>query len=420
MIRSHLVFYLALSSTVVSQDFLDPLYVTASRMEINQSDLPYTAAYISPEFLQDQQVRTLPEALKLTPGVLIQKTAHGHGSPFIRGFTGRQNLLLVDGVRVNNSTYRAGPVQYWNTVDALAIDHIEVIKSQGSVLYGSDAIGGTVNATTRSSRFLTASAGQPYVGGSSYYEYRSNGQGSHLGRIEAETGVGGKFGILLGISAKEFGDIEDSAVGRMRSTGYPEENLDLRFDWAVTPDSTITLAQYYLNQDDISRWHRTLDNPGWNHGSHVAAPGKWTADTYDQERSLTYLRYAGEAPEASSFIRRWNATLSFQQTDDSEFQNRFPDSPATDTGVLRSASILTDSMGFDLTLESEIGPGNLVYGFDYYHDEVESAGFRSDALGGPRSESLPIADDSEYDLAGAFTQYVWKTTDRLEITGGVS
>ena len=61
--------------------------------------------------------RTLPEALRYTPGVIVQKTAHGHGSPFIRGFTGRQNLFLLDGIRFNKSTFRGGPVQYWNTVD---------------------------------------------------------------------------------------------------------------------------------------------------------------------------------------------------------------------------------------------------------------------------------------------------------------
>ena len=307
--------------------------------------------------------------MQYIPGVLVQKTAHGHGSPFIRGFTGRQNLLLVDGVRVNNSTFRGGPVQYWNTVDPLAIDHIEVIKSQGSVLYGSDAVGGTVNTFTKSSGFRDEVAGQAYVGGSAYYEYRANGEGSHIGRLESETGVGGKFGILLGLSAKDFGDIEDSAVGRMHNTGYPEQNYDLRFDWAVSPESTITFATHYVNQDDISRWHRTLDNPGWTDGSHVAAPGKWTENTYDQERSMTYLRYAGENPQANAPVKRWSATLSFQTTDDSEFQDRFPDSPVTNSKVLRGSSIHVETTGIDLVLESPVGPGSLVYGFDFYHDK---------------------------------------------------
>ena len=370
-------------SPLLAQDLLNPIFVTASRSEQNESTAPYTTSYIGEDFISDNARRTLPDALQYVPGVLVQKTAHGHGSPFIRGFTGRQNLLLVDGIRVNNSTYRSGPVQYWNTVDPLVIDHIELIKSQGSVLYGSDAAGGTVNAFTKSSRFRNEAADQTYLGGSAFYQYRTNGQGSHIGRLETETGVGGKFGILLGLSAKEYGDIEDDAVGLMRGTGYPEQDLDFRLDWAVSPESTITFGHFYVNQDGISRWHRTLDNPGWTHGIHTSAPGKWTENTYDQERSLTYLRYAGENPQANAPIKRWSATVSYQSTDESEFQNRLPDKPATDGGVLRQSEIGVETTGIDLVLESPLGPGSLVYGLDFYHDEVDSDGYQSDLLGGP-------------------------------------
>jgi hemoglobin/transferrin/lactoferrin receptor protein len=368
--------------------------------------------------LQQQSVRTLPEAFQYIPGVLVQKTTHGHGSPIIRGFTGRQNLLLVDGIRANNSTFRGGPVQYWNTFDPLAIDRIEIIKSQGSVLYGSDAIGGTVNNFTRASRFRDEPAGQAYIGGSAFYEYRSNGQGSHIGRLEAQTGVGGKFGILLGTSAKDYGDIESNAIGRMKNTGYPEQNFDFRFDWAASPESTVTFVSNYINQDDISRWHRTLDNPGWTDGSHVAAPGKWTANTYDQERSMTYLRYATENPQAGAIVRRWSATVSFQSTADSEFQNRLPESAATNTGVLRRTHIGVDTTGIDLALESAVGPGLLTYGFDFYHDDVDSTGLRSRLDGTGSNENLPIADDSTYDLFGLYAQYAFKPIEKFELTVG--
>lgn len=397
-----------------SQDFLAPLVVTASRFGQAAESVPNSAQIIDAAAIQENQTRTLPEALQYTPGVLVQKTAHGHGSPFIRGFTGRQNLLLVDGVRLNNSTYRSGPVQYWSTVDPLSIDRIELIKSQGSVLYGSDAVGGTLNAFTKSSDFRARPAGEAYTGGSAAYEFRSSGQGSHIGRLETEAGVGGRFAVWLGISAKDFGDIEDSAVGRMKGTGYPEEALDFRADFGVSPDSTLTLAHQYVNQDAVSRWHRTLNNPGWEHDGHVAAPGRWTSNDYDQERSLSYLRYAGTNPRDAAFITRWSATLSYQTVADSESQNR---RPAEDS--LRQSHIDLTTTGIDLTLESNIGPGTLVYGFDFYHDEVDSSGFRNNSAGTNFREVLPVADDSTYDLFGVYSQYQWKPAERLEITPGI-
>lgn len=403
------------ASTALAQDFLDPLIITANRTGLEASASTHSTTVLDADYIRENTRRTLPDALQYTPGVLVQKTAHGHGSPFIRGFTGRQNLLLVDGVRINNSTFRSGPVQYWNTVDPLSIDHFELIRSQGSVLYGSDAVGGTLNAFTKSSDFRSRADGETYHGGSAFYEFRSNGQGSHTGRLETEAGVGGKFGVWLGLSGKDFGDIEDSAVGLMRGTGHPEEDLDFRFDYAITRDSTLTFAHQYVNQDDVSRWHRTLNNPGWTHGSHFAAAGTWNANTYDQERSLTYIRYAGSNPHADAFIKNWAATLSYQNIADSEFQDRNPPGATS----IRRSHIDVQTFGADLTLESEIGDGTLVYGFDFYHDSVNSSGSRNNPAGAAYVESLPVADDSSYDLFGLFAQYQWKPVERFEITPGI-
>lgn len=408
-------FLLAAAATpALCQNLLDPLIVTAARSEQATRQAAYTTATISSEFIDQHTRRTLPEALQYTPGVLVQETGYGQGSPIIRGFTGRQNLLLMDGVRINNSTFRGGPVQYWNTVDPLSIDHLELIKSQGSVLYGSDAVGGTVNAFGKSSRFRTETADRTYLGGSAFYEFRSNGQGSHIGRLETETGIGGKFGVLLGISAKDFGDIADRAVGRMHGTGYPEQDLDLRVDYAVTPDSSLTLASYYVNQDDVARWHRTLNNPGWTDGDHIAGAGTYHFDNLDQEHSLTYLRYAGKNPQANAAIKSWSTALSFQKVDDSEYLD------AANNKVDQIQSLYTgvQTLGFDLTLESDLGPGSLVYGCDFYRDAVDAAGWSNNAAGKSFKEKLPVADDSSYDTLGFFSQYTWKPVAPLEIIAG--
>lgn len=402
---------------VGAQNLLDPLVVTATRTEQSASQSAYSTETLGADFIEENARRTMPEVLAYTPGVLVQKSAYGQGSPFIRGFTGRQNLLLVDGVRLNNSTFRSGPVQYWSTVDALSLDHLELIKSQGSVLYGSDAVGGTLNAFTKASDFRARAENQVYLGGEASYEFRSNGQGSHIGRLETETGVGGRFGVFLGLSFKEFGDIEDSGVGRMKGTGYPEQDMDLRMDWAVTADSSLTLAHNEVSQDGVSRWHRTSNNPGWQDDDHLAAAGHWAADTFDQARSMTYLRYAGKNPQTDATIQRWNATLSYQTVADGEFQNRIGD-PAPGSRPIRGSAIDTDTIGLDVMTEYLLGPGSLVVGVDGYHDEVDSSGYQTNVANTNRRESLPIGDNSAYNLLGGYGQYVWKPMEPVEITGG--
>jgi len=402
-----------LASVVGAQDALDPLVVTATRTDLALRDVPYTASVTGETEIRDEMFRSLPESLELTPGVLVQKTAYGHGSPFIRGFTGRQNLLLFDGVRLNNSIWRSGPVQYWNLVDVLSVERLELIKSQGSVLYGSDAIGGTLNVFGRGTGFRDEEAGTFFNHGAAYYEFRTNGQGSHIGRLESALGVGGKWGLRVGVSAKDFGDIRDSAVGLMRSTGYPEQDFDLRFDYALSAEDTLSFAHYRVNQDDIWRWHRTMYNPGWQHGGHVTTPGKYFSDIYDQERTLTYLRYSRVSDRENTWLRRATATVSWQTNNDSESQKR----KATDR---RYQIADVDTFGFALELESPIGPGSLVYGVDYYRDSVDSGGWRDRTGTGLLYDPSyrPVADDSSYDLFGAYAQYQWDVTEDLRVDVG--
>ena len=406
-------FLISTIASVSAQDFLDPLVITATRSSTALGDVPYSGTYFSSEDFLENQVRTLPDALRYTPGVLVQKTAHGHGSPFIRGFTGRQNLFLIDGIRFNNSTFRGGPVQYWNTVDPFSLDHFELIRSQGSVLYGSDAAGGTLNAFTKSSGFEDEADGQLFSHGSAYYEYRSNGRGSHIGRLETQTGIGGLFGLHLGISAKEFGDIEDSAVGLMRGTGYPEQAYDARFDWAISPQTTLTVVHQDLEQDAVSRWHSTISNPGWTHGNHVTTAGTFLGRDLEQDRSLSYIRLAHVDDIASAPVRRITATLSYQESSERELQTR--------TLVDRRLQYYeVDTLGFDLEMESPVADGSLVYGLDYYRDSVDSTASRDTGAGFAFQQSnRPVGDDSTYELFGVYAQYIRPIGESFEITAGL-
>ncbi|MEZ5303383.1 MAG: TonB-dependent receptor plug domain-containing protein [Verrucomicrobiales bacterium] len=140
---------------------LDTTVVTASREEEEAIEAPYLVERITEAELVERAARTLPEALERVPGVIVQKTAHSQGSPIIRGLTGYHNLVLIDGVRLNDATFRSGPNEYWNTVDSQGLRAIELVKSQGSVLFGSDAVGGTLQALTRQC-YLCGRRGHPH------------------------------------------------------------------------------------------------------------------------------------------------------------------------------------------------------------------------------------------------------------------
>ena len=375
--------------------------VTASRIGEDSLESMSSLGVVTAEQFREQGFRTVPEALANTPGVMVQKTTHGHGSPFIRGFTGRQNLLLVDGVRINNSTYRSGPVQYWNTVDGFSMDRLELVRSQGSVQYGSDALGGTMNILTADTGYLAADPGW-FQQGSAQYRFDTNSS-SHVGRLQTRFGNGKNWGASLGLTGKNFGDIRDSGVGRMKNTGYPEQNLDLKVETLLNPSTRLSFAHQYLNQDDVWRWHSTIynDTP-WNNTS----TGSYAARIYDQERSLTYLKVAGDLIDSP--VQNYSATLSFQRSQDSAFQDR----SATD---VRTQVIDVDTIGLDVQLESDLLGGDLVYGIDYYRDSIDSAGTRTGR--DPRSRR-PVADDSTYHLLGAFAQLRKPLNRRLETTFG--
>ncbi|MDP0491161.1 MAG: TonB-dependent receptor [Verrucomicrobiota bacterium JB023] len=383
--------------------------VTASRLEEDPSDSPYLTEVVTSEDVLAESFRTLPESLALTPGVSVQKTTHGHGSPFIRGFTGRQNLYLVDGIRLNNSTYRSGPVQYANTVDVFGLGRFELVKSQGSVLYGSDALGGTLNAITASSGYLEQDAGW-FHNGESIYRYDTNSQ-SHLTSQRISFGDGGKWGITLGATLKDFGDIETDYFGEMNNTGYPEQNYSAKLEFSPADNLHLTLAAQYLNQDDVWRWHSTMFNPG---GWEDLAAGTFTSRIYDQERFLTYARIEHEP--VASWIDRYSATFSYQTTQDSEFQDRNPN-----TEQIRFGNIEVDTYGFNFEAQSTLPAATtLAYGADYYEDRVNAEGYRLNTADGTYDNNrAPIAEDATYRSLGLYTQARTAWTEQFETTAGL-
>ena len=93
-----------------SADFeMDPLVVTATRLATTTDQLAVSVNLVGRAELREQPNRLLLDALVAEPGVQVQQTTAGQGAAFVRALTGSQVLLMVDGVRLNNGTFRQGP-----------------------------------------------------------------------------------------------------------------------------------------------------------------------------------------------------------------------------------------------------------------------------------------------------------------------
>ncbi len=373
---------------------LDEMIITATRSEARIFDLPYAADVVDRRTIKQRDYRTTPLALRDIPGIMVQQTAHGHGSPYIRGFTSFRNLFLIDGIRLNNSVFRPGPNQYWNTVDPLSIDRMEVVKGPSSVLYGSDAIGGTVHAITRSP--YTYGEGFSY-GGRGYYRV-SSAENSHVGRGEVSLGIDAHTGLLLGGTGKHFGNVEGGDdVGHQGNTGYDEYDVDFKVEHFFDEDTRIVAAHQRVRQNNVPRTHKTVFAESFA-GTTV---GNELQRDLDQERELTYVQFHAENREG--FINAARASLSWH------VQREVRDRLRTSGRDMQGFSVGT--IGFWAQFESSTPIGELTYGLEYYHDRVNS--FRSGS-----TIQGPVADDATYDLLGVYVQDEIEITDRLDLTIG--
>jgi hemoglobin/transferrin/lactoferrin receptor protein len=410
------------------RSILDEVVVTPTRTEKTIFDAPYTAHAVKrDDFIGRRWVRTLPDALQETPGVMVQRTGYGQASPFIRGFTGFRTLALIDGIRLNNATFREGPNQYWSTIDQYSIERLDVVKGPSSVLYGSDAIGGTVNAITRKPRLLSldtepSKTVKPADGkaiglslggsgaelsGAGYYRY-ATAEDSHTTRGEFNLALSPRLGIAGGVTWRDFDDLRGGdLIGRQNESGYGEITGDFSVLWRPAENVEVTLGFQRFEQNNAPRWHSTIYSKSFD----GTAVGTDRRRDFDQLRELGYLRV--EARDITDWLSRATLTLSGHRQ--AEEQERIRPDRRRDVDGFRD-----DQYGVLLNLESPTAAGLFSYGVEYYHDDVQSWGTRWRANGTfqsiqPRGQ---VADDSAYDLLGIYVQDDIRIGEKLTLIPG--
>lgn len=371
--------------------FGEEVLVTATAREAREFDLPYSSHALTAEDLRRRQIaRTVPEGLAGIPGVMIQATSHGQGSPYLRGFTGFRTLFLIDGIRLNNSVFRDGPNQYWTTVDPLGLERLEVVQGPASVLYGSDAVGGTVQGLTFDPA-RPAAAGP--VAGDLFYRYASaeRAQGGHLA---LRSRIGDRWSLALRGAVKDFGDVRaGEPTGAQPKTGYGEWDGDLKAAYETAGGSRLVFAHQRVAIDDAWRTHSTRYGVSWE-GTTV---GSDQERSLDQRRELTYVQYHGSGGRlADSF----SASLSWHRQSEDEFRirrNGARDLQGFDVGTLGVWARWT---------EESRRTGTWTWGLEAYRDDVDSFGLQLDAGGGVLRREIqgPVADEAGYDFWGGYVQ----------------
>ena len=283
---------------------VDPVVVTATKVETPQSELGATVSIITEDDVRTYHYTRVEDALRNVPGVEIQRSGSlGKTTSIkIRGAGSQQVTVLVDGMRVSSPTLGSTELSEL-TLDG--IDRIEVVRGPQSTLYGADSIGGVVNIITKK--------GQGPVQGSVWVE------GGSYGTIREQANVQGSYGgFNFNLSGSRYDtrgqrDNDDSDLtsfngrigydfpwkGELSLTGrYSKLNLDLPVFSApptvFDPNSQSQSETYFYNlvykQSVTAWWDASVRYAQWwnNAGfQNLPPPGSFTTisqvDTRRQE-----------------------------------------------------------------------------------------------------------------------------------------
>ena len=405
-----------------------------TRVEKDTFNTPNAVSVINREQIERMNAPTTPRILCETEGVWAQQTTVGQGSPLLRGLTGYQAFLAIDGVRLNNSTFRSGPNQYLATISPDNLDRIEVLRGAGSMLYGSGAMGGVISMFTRDT---LDSATEDWNIQSRAFTRFASGSAERLGRLE----VGGgqrQFGFSLGVSARWFGNIDpgsgydlhyanrkfeivtDKPAGVEISDGPPKDvpdrwlidsegplgwnayDGDAKLAYKLTDNSTVSLAYQLWRQPQTPRYDKI-------------APREFDEFFFQpQDRDLLYATYLSKPENAA--IDQIRFTTSFHRQ--KEGRNEL----LRDATERRERFDTVNTLGLSAqAVNSSLPKQRVVAGGEFYFDSVSSQTIKTDIKAGVEKVDDTrgrFIDGSQFWDANFYVQDEIELHKRLELTLG--
>jgi hemoglobin/transferrin/lactoferrin receptor protein len=408
---------------------LDEIILSASKFEENKNDIPKTITRINAKTIGLTNPQTSADLLEKSGKVYIQKSQLGGGSPIIRGFSTNRLLITVDGVRMNNAIFRGGNLQNVISIDPFTIQDTEVTLGAGTVIYGSDAIGGVMSFNTlqpklsyQDSLILNSNATVRYATASKEQTINAN---LNLGLK--------KWAFLSNFSFSSFDDLrmgsngpdeylrpEFAVVSRnedfivqnqnpliQKETGYDQVNYMQKVVFAPSSNLDLKLGLFYTKTTDVPRYDRLIRYRGdnlrsaeWYYG-----PQKWLMANF----GLDYRN------SNNSFFDNAKVTAAYQKFNESRNDRDFDDI------ILSSREEQVDALSFNLDLEKIFNSNlSLFYGIEYVHNTISSEGFQTniDTL---ERESIVTRypDGSTWQSAAAYFNLKYKPTQTFTLQSGL-
>jgi len=387
---------------------LEGVIITATRNERRLFEVAQPINVVSAAQIRQRNAKTSAEALREESGIFVQKTSHGGGSAIIRGLSSNQVLLLVDGIRLNNSLYRLGNHPYLTTVDNYSLQQIEIVRGPTSVLYGSDALGGTINLITK----MPTMQSTDYV-----FKYRVSGRYASADaeqtlRTEASLNQA-QLAWQGGFSWKSFGDLkrggnshypqlEKSTNGIVQTpTAFRAYDFDTKLAYEITPSQLLIGAFQSTRRMEIPRYDKYEGNNFY----------RWIY--HPQNRDLAYLRYENNLQK--KYLNSYALTLSLQR----QIEGR--ETQPTSTEPLTREKDTAITPGLNVYLHSKLKSHLLTYGCEFYFDKIASERFTVFPGTGRTEKEMQARypDGAVYQSFGAFIQDEIFLTARWEVLAGL-
>lgn len=418
-------FVILLKPTAIS---LDNVVVSSSRWEENKSEVPNTIEMITPRDIEFQNPQTTADMLGMSGNVFIQKSQLGGGSPMIRGFATNRLLIVVDGVRMNTAIFRSGNLQNVISLDANALDHTEVIFGPGSVIYGSDAIGGVMNFHTLTPRLSLGDEVMLNVGVMGRF---SSADLEKSGHLHFNIGLN-NWGFLTSVTYSDFDDLVMGSNGpdeylrptyqtringkdtvvvnpdpkKQVPSGYNQVNFLQKILFAPISDWEFEYAFHYSTTSDYPRYDRllrprgnTLRSAEWYYG-----PQKWMMN------NLMITNFSG-----NSIYDLSKLIVAYQNFEESRHDRNLNNDDRTNN------TEKVNAFSANLDMIKEINENsNLFYGVEIVLNKVESTGNSENIVTGeitPGPSRYP--DGSTWNSYGAYLTYKNKFSPQYIFQAGL-